>query len=73
MTTNTTSSAQDMTEKIVVVPMSGDDYDTCTELLKRLLYSGAIHAFAYEDTISSATIYHMAKVDEEGEAASQQE
>lgn len=45
--------------------MSGDDYDTCTELLKRLLYSGAIHAFAYEDTISSATIYHMAKVDEE--------
>ena len=70
MTTNTTSSAHEMTEKVVVVPMSGDDYDTCTELLKRLLYSGAIHAFAYEDTISSATIYHIAKVDDEGEATS---
>lgn len=69
MTTNTTSSAHDLKGRVVIVPMSGDDYDTCIELLKRLGVSGAIHAFAYDDTISSPTIYHMAE--EEGEAGSQ--
>ena len=56
-----------MAETHVMVPMSGNDYDTCTELLRRLLYSGAIHSYQYDDTTSSAIVYHFAKVEEEEE------
>jgi hypothetical protein len=55
----------ELTEKHLLVPMSGNDYDTCTELLRRLLNSGAIHAYLYDDTTSSAIVYHFAKVEEE--------
>lgn len=66
MTTEPTKTfVHELTESHLMVPMSGDDYDTCTELLRRLLYSGAIHAYLYDDTTSSAIIYHFAKVEKE--------
>lgn len=63
-TTHTNRFTFDMAETHVMVPMSGEDYDTCTELLRQLLCSGAIHSYQYDETTSSAIIYHFAKVEE---------
>lgn len=48
-----------------MIPMSGDDYDICTPLLRRLANAEVIHAFSYEETISAATIYYTARPEEE--------
>lgn len=66
-TTHANKFTFDMAETYVMVPMSSDDYDTCTELLRRLLCSGAIHSYQYDDTTSSAIIYHFKKVEVEEE------
>lgn len=54
------------TEQVLAVPISGDDYDICTPLLRRLAHAEIIHAFSYEESISAATIYYAARPDEEG-------
>lgn len=45
--------------------MSGDDYDICTPLLRRLANAEVIHAFSYEETESAATIYYTARSEED--------
>lgn len=66
MTTNMTNSEEpESFERMVSVHMSGDEYDICTPLLRRLANAEVIHAFSYEETISAATIYYTAKPEEE--------
>jgi len=66
MSTNTTNSkTPESFERMISVPMSGDDYDICTPLLRQLANAEVIHAFIYEETISAATIYYTAKPEEE--------
>lgn len=39
-------------EKVLEIPMSGDDYDTCTTgtgLLRQIMFAGLINAFFYEE------------------------
>lgn len=68
MTTNTTNPNGHVSlERHITVPMSGDDYDICTPLLRRLAMAEVIHAFSYEETMTpeGALIYYMAKPEEE--------
>lgn len=67
MATNTARTiTHTFTEQVLAVPISGDDYDICTPLLRRLAHAEIIHAFSYEESISAATIYYAARPDEEG-------
>jgi hypothetical protein len=53
-------------EKHLEVPMSGDDYEVCTKLLRRLLNAELIHAYWWHEETSTAYIHYSAKVDNEG-------
>jgi hypothetical protein len=53
-------------EKHLEVPMSGDDYEVCTKLLRRLLNAELIHAYWWQEETSTAYIHYSAKVDHEG-------
>jgi hypothetical protein len=67
MTSDTTKTAtSEVQEKHLEVPMSGDDYDVCTKLLRRLLYAELIHAYWWHEETSTAYIHYGAKVDNEG-------
>lgn len=61
----TISNTHTSSERIIAVPMSGDDYDICTPLLRRLCHAEIIYAFAYEETLSAATIYYTARPEAE--------
>jgi hypothetical protein len=66
MATNTTnSSTHTSTERFLAVPMSDDDFDICTPLLRRLAHAKIIHASSYEETMSAATISYIKRPDEE--------
>jgi hypothetical protein len=47
------------------VAMSGDDYDVCTKLLRRLLYAELIHGYWWHEETSTAYIHYSAKAEDE--------
>jgi hypothetical protein len=67
MNSDTTESATfEVQEKHLEVPMSGDDYEVCTKLLRRLLCAELIHAYWWHEETSTTYIHYSAKVDHEG-------
>ena len=50
---------------MISAPMSGDDYDICTPLLRQLANAEVINSFSYEETISAALIYYTARAEQE--------
>jgi hypothetical protein len=63
-TTNTATSEQQ--EKHLEVSMSGDDYEVCTKLLRRLLEAELIHAYWWHEETSTTYIHYSARVNHEG-------
>jgi hypothetical protein len=54
-------------EKVLEIPMSGDDYETCTTgtgLLRQICFAGLIHSFTYEDETAAAYLYYKIRVEE---------
>jgi len=54
-------------ERVLAVPMSGDDYEICTigtGLLRQIAFSELIHAFSYEEETAAATLYYRTRVEE---------
>ena len=54
-------------ERVLEVPMSGEDYETCTTgtgLLQQILFAGWIHAYVYEEETAAACLYYKVKVEE---------
>jgi hypothetical protein len=64
MNSDTTRTAHpEVHEKQLEVPMSGDDYDVCTKLLRRLLYAELIHAYWWHEETSTAYIHYSTKAE----------
>jgi hypothetical protein len=54
-------------EKVLEIPMSSDDYETCTTgtgLLRQICFTGLIHAFTYAEETAAAYLYYKIKVEE---------
>lgn len=54
-------------ERVLEIPMSGEDYETCTTgtgLLQQILFAGWIHAYVYEEGTAAAYLYYKVKVEE---------
>lgn len=54
-------------ERVLEIPMSGEDYQTCTTgtgLLQQILFAGLIHAYMYGEETKAAYLYYKIKVKE---------
>ena len=54
-------------ERVLEIPMSGEDYETCTTgtgLLQQILFAGLIHAYMYGEETATAYLYYKIKVKE---------
>ena len=66
-------------EKVLEIPMSGEDYETCTTgtgLLQQILFAGLIHAYTYAEETKAAYLYYKIRVEEgllEGKDEGEQE
>jgi hypothetical protein len=64
MTSDTRKTAtSEVHERHLDVPMSGDDYDVCTKLLRRLLYAELIHGYWWHEETSTAYIHYSARAE----------
>lgn len=54
-------------ERVLEIPMSGEDYETCTTgtgLLQQILFAGLIHAYMYGEETKAAYLYYKIRVEE---------
>jgi hypothetical protein len=54
-------------EKVLEIPMSGEDYEICTMgtgLLRHLSFAGLIHAYTYAEETKAAYLYYKIRVEE---------
>jgi len=54
-------------ERVLEIPMSGEDYETCTTrtgLLQQILFAGYIHAYMYGEETKAAYLCYKIKVEE---------
>lgn len=54
-------------ERVLEVPMSGEDYETCTTgtgLLQQIAFAGVIHAYVYGEETKAAYLYYKVGVEE---------
>jgi hypothetical protein len=66
-------------EKVLEIPMSGEDYETCTTgtgLLRQISFAELIHAYTYAEETKAAYLYYKIRVEEgslEGKDEGEQE
>jgi hypothetical protein len=54
-------------ERVLEIPMIGEDYETCTtgtDLLRQILYAGLIHSYTYAEETKAAYLYCKFRVEE---------
>jgi len=54
-------------ERVLEIPMSGEDYETCTTrtgLLRQICFAGLIHSYTYGEEGAAAYLYYKIRVED---------